>query len=103
MKHIHEAVRKELELQQMLNGAIRQKELGLRQLKGILIDALNLVNGLLDEPPAEAISPFAENESSEAESVLEQETETEGSSNEKNTGKAEQKDPGSETPARDLP
>jgi len=86
----------------MSNGAIREKELGLRQLKGILLHALNLVNGLLDETPAQTIPPFSENESSEAERVLEREAETEGSS-QKNDRKAETKDPGSETPPRDLP
>ncbi len=56
MKNIQEAVRKELELQQMLNGAIREKEVGLRQLQKILLHALNLVNGLLDEGPEAAQS-----------------------------------------------
>jgi len=102
MKNIHEVVRKELELQQMSNGAIREKELGLRQLKGILLHALNLVNGLLDETPAQTIPPFSENESSEPERVLEQEAETEGSS-QVDIRKREKKDLGSENPHKDLP
>jgi hypothetical protein len=48
MKSIHEAVQKELELQQLLNNAIRQKEIELRQLHKLLLNALYLVNRLLD-------------------------------------------------------
>lgn len=48
MKSIHEAVQKELELQQLLNNAVKQKELELRQLQKLLLNALYLVNRLLD-------------------------------------------------------
>jgi hypothetical protein len=102
MKNIHEAVQKELELQRMLNGAIREKELGLRQLKGILFHALNLVNGLLNETPAETISPVAQSESTLAEGVLGHREETENRSQEP-VLEAEKEDPGSEHPTRDLP
>jgi len=73
MKNIHEAIRRELELQQMLNGAIREKELGLLQLKGILLHALNLVSGLLDEP-RDAHSPAAQVEPGEPEGTVEPQT-----------------------------
>jgi hypothetical protein len=56
MKAIHEAVQKELELQQMLKGAIREKEVGLRELQKMLLSALYIVNRLLDEKPPEAVA-----------------------------------------------
>jgi len=102
MKNIHEAIRKELELQQMLNGAIREKELGLRQLKGILLHALNLVDGLLDETPSETISSLADGESTDAERQFEGEAETEGRCKD-DIRSAEKEDPGSEDLTRDLP
>lgn len=97
MKNIHEAIRRELELQQMLNGAIREKELGLRQLKGILLHALNLVSGLLDEPP-DAHSPPAQGEPGEPEGTVEQQTGPERDSQEVRSDEKENL----QTP-RDLP
>jgi hypothetical protein len=66
MKSIHEAVQKEIELQQLLNHAVQQKEIELRQLQKLLLNALYLVNRLLDadtetteagEAPEEFIGP----------------------------------------------
>ncbi len=60
MKAIHEAVQKELELQQMLKHAIREKELGLRELQKMLLSALYIVNQLLDEKPEQAPAAYEE-------------------------------------------
>ncbi len=60
MKAIHEAVQKELELQQMLKQAIREKELGLRELQKMLLSALYIVNQLLDEKPEQATAAHEE-------------------------------------------
>ncbi len=56
MKAIHEVVQKELELQKMLKDAVREKELGLRELQKLLLSALYIVNKLLDENPAEIVA-----------------------------------------------
>lgn len=56
MKAIHDAVQKELELHQILKDAIREKEVGLRELQKVLLSALYIVNQLLDEQPAGAVS-----------------------------------------------
>ncbi len=64
MKAIHDAVQKELELHQILKDAIREKEVGLRELQKVLLSALYIVNQLLDEQPAGAVS--AQEEAAEA-------------------------------------
>ncbi len=69
MKAIHDAVQKELELHQILKDAIREKEVGLRELQKVLLSALYIVNQLLDEQPAGAVAAQpagAEPESSES-------------------------------------
>jgi hypothetical protein len=53
MKIIREAVLKEIELQQMLNDAVLEKEAELRELQKVLLRALYLVNRVLDQMPEE--------------------------------------------------
>jgi hypothetical protein len=64
VKVIHEAVQKELAIQQMLSDAVREKEVGLRELQKVLLRALYLVNRLLDEIPVEAAARVAGNDAS---------------------------------------
>ena len=61
MRSIQEAVRmKELEILKSVEEALQQKELELRQLQKTLVEALRLVNNLLESDNGEAEAVLAE-------------------------------------------